>query len=97
MRGSPAILKKLYMVTKDQATFSLNDMRKHDIHREFEKKNQIGSFFRWLSGAGYTKTVGHTRVEHEAGNKRWIWNWRWTEKAHEEFGGKAARGQTRLF
>lgn len=95
--SNPTIIKKLYKATSEQTSFSINDMRDHGIHNEFRKKNQIGSFFRWMNSIGYTKATGTARVQHVAGNKRWIWQWTWTEKAHQEFGGKLPNGQLRLF
>ena len=89
--SNPTILRKLYDATKDQPTFSINDMRKYGIHNEFKKPNQIGSFFRWMNSHNYTKSAGTTRVTHEAGNKRWIWNWRWTDKARGELGRKSGQ------
>ena len=91
------IIRKLYRVTKDEPTFSLNDMRAHALHKEFRHKNQIGSFFRWMSRVEYTRSVGTTRVEHKPGNGRWIFTWAWTDKAHQEFGGIRPNGQQRLF
>ena len=95
--SNPTIIKKLYRVTKDQPTFSLNDMRAHGIHNDFRHGNQIGSFFQWMGRVGYTRTVGRTRVKHKPGNRRWIFTWAWTDKAHQEFGGIRPNGQQRLF
>jgi len=86
------LVKKFYKLIGDKI-FTVEDFRDHGLHNQFRHKNQIGSFFRWMNSAGYTKASGIGRATHPAANKRWVWQWRWTEKAHEEFGGRSPRGQ----
>ena len=78
------ILQSLYNVTQEERVFTVENMRTHKIHEMFDHKNQIGSFFKWINGAGYTKAMGVGKATHKAANKRWIWRWKWTDKAHKE-------------
>jgi len=83
--SDPRIIKELYKVTKNKV-FTVEDLRDYGLHNKFRHKNQIGSFFRWRNSVGYTEAMGVGRATHQAANKRWIWRWRWTPKAHQEFG-----------
>jgi len=44
-----------------------------------------------MNTVGYTEPMGVGRTIHEAANRRWIWRWRWTDKAHGEFGESPSR------
>jgi len=78
------IMERVWWYTRDLPIFSINDVREYGLIKYFEKQNQIGAFFKWMSDKGYTKSNGEPiRVKHKAGNKRWVFQWVWTDKMEE--------------
>ena len=66
--SNPTILRKLYEATKDQPSFSINDMREHGIHNDFEKgfiRAETISYDDYLScnGEQGAKEAGKMRLE----------------------------------
>ena len=83
------LVREFYKRTFFKDYISVNDLRRHKLHRVFDNPQQIGAFFQDMATDGYLESIGKVRATHDEARGRRVTAWRWTSQAHARFGGDA--------
>jgi hypothetical protein len=81
------LVRELYNRTFYKSYVSVNDLRRHNLHKVFTHPNQSGAFFQDMASEGYLESIGKIKADHWEARGRPVTCWRWTRLAHARFEG----------
>lgn len=86
-----SVIRVLYRKTKDQQTFSSDDLRKHELDKYLDGPNGIGGVFGFMVRVWWIKEVGRAPSTFPSTHSRKVGLYVWTEKGRKALEAREVR------